>query len=126
MNSILEYGYFKLARNISKFSDHRVKVGCVIANKKPISAASNKDKTHPKYADPDHSVRSSTHAEVRAIINCGVEDLTGAIAYVYREYKDGRPGLAKPCNSCLDILRERGIKRVYYSIDWSSYGVIRL
>ena len=121
--SILSFGYFKLARNIAKESDYHVKVGAVIAKKKPISAMSNCSKSHPKCFD---GFMRSTHAEVRAITNCGAENLEGASIYVFRATADGKPALSKPCSNCLTRIKEYGIKRVYYSIDENSYGVIRL
>lgn len=120
-DDFLDVGYFKLAKNISKFSNHRVRVGAVICKNRPISAACNRAKTHPKFADPYKSVRGSIHAEIRAIINCGCEDLKGGTVYVYREHKDGTPGMARPCSSCLDTLEEVGIKKIYYTISEFPY-----
>lgn len=119
-DDFLNIGYFHLARNISKYSDHRVKVGAVISNKKPIAAASNKVRTHPRYANPDNN-RGSVHAEVRAIINSGKRNLTGYNIYVYRETKRGYPALARPCEHCLGILEDVGIRKVYYTIDKYPY-----
>jgi deoxycytidylate deaminase len=117
MYSILDIGFFRLARNTSKFSDHRVKIGAVVSNKKPISAASNRVKTHPRYANPDNSVRGSVHAEVRAIINSERDDLRGAEIYVYREHLDGTPALARPCSNCMELLAEVGIRNIYYTCE---------
>ena len=110
------YGYFKLARGISKNSDHRVQVGAVICNKKPISVACNSKKTHPIHANPYISIRSSVHAECRAIMGYN-GNLRGSIIYVYRELKDGTPGLARPCNYCLTEMKRAGIMKMYYSIE---------
>jgi len=86
--NILDFGYFKLARNVSKYSDHKTKVGCVICKKRPIAVGANHIKTHPRCND---GFSKSTHAEVKAIINSGQEDLSGATVYVYREHKNGSP-----------------------------------
>ena len=40
---------------------------------------------------------------------------------VYREDGDGNPVLAKPCENCQTIMKEFGIKKVYYSIPDSPY-----
>lgn len=119
---ILKRGYFLLAKNTSKYSDHpRVQVGAVIAKKKPISAASNKMGTHPKYANPEDSFRMSIHAEIRAVINSGCYDLSGGEIWIYRQHHDGKPGLSRPCEHCLSVLRERGIKTMYYSTEEFPY-----
>lgn len=110
----LDVGYFRLAKNISKNSDHRVKMGCVIAKKKPVSAASNKSKTHTRC---NYGMSNSTHAEIRALINCGCDDLVGGVAYIYREKKNGSYGLARPCNHCYEALKSAGIKGIYYTVE---------
>jgi hypothetical protein len=118
---MLEIGYFKLAKNVSKYSDYKIKVGAVIARRKPIGVASNKCKTHPIHANPDKSLRKNIHAEIRAVINCGNEDLKGAIVYVYRQTKDGKPALARPCNYCYNYLKERGVRTIYYTTNEEPY-----
>jgi deoxycytidylate deaminase len=45
------------------------------------------------------------------------QDLTGSSIYVYRETKNGALGLAKPCPSCREAIREAGINKVYYTIE---------
>lgn len=113
--------YFTLARNVSKYSSHRVRVGAVIVKKRPIGIGYNVSKTHPIHADPYTSVRSSIHAEIRAIMNCNEYDLRDSVAYVYRETKDGNPALARPCNYCYSMLQSIGVKRIYYSISEFPY-----
>ena len=110
LNSI---GYFKLAKGVSALSNHRVHVGVVLVRKKPLIACSNLKKSHP-YGYSDNFKRS-IHAEQRAIINCNAEDIKGSIVYVYREYKDGRPALSRPCNYCYSMMKKYGVKKVYYS-----------
>lgn len=118
---LLRTGFFRLAKNVSKLSDHRVKVGAVIVNKKPLIACSNKKKTHPQWADPSKTIRASIHAECRAIINCRHENLEGATVYVYREDAKGNPKLARPCNFCWSVMKKAGIKKVYYTIEESPF-----
>lgn len=105
----------KIAKEVSKTSDHRVKVGAVIAKKKPIVACSNKNITHPLYADPSKGKSSSLHAEIRCIIHSKC-NLVGGEIYVYRETKDGNYALAKPCKVCLQALKEAGIRKIFYTI----------
>ena len=35
--------------------------------------------------------------------------------YIYREFKDGTKALAKPCASCQRLIKELGIKKIYYT-----------
>jgi deoxycytidylate deaminase len=78
---------FTLAKNVSKHSDYRIKMGSVIVKHgKPISVGFNKIKSHPKYS----GVWGKTiHAEAQAVISAGT-DLVGASIFVYRERGDGR------------------------------------
>ena len=111
-------GAFRLARNASKYSDHRVKVGaCVVKNGKPVSVGFNICKTHPQYTKG--KVRS-LHAEIRAIINSAT-DLAGSTIYIYRQHKNGNPALARPCELCQEIIQDAGIKWMIYTTDKYPY-----
>lgn len=89
-------------------------MGAVIVNKKPISVGCNLMKTHPKYANGKETTLS-IHAEVKAILSCPRRQLTGAEIHVFRANRDGSTALAKPCENCLAVLEEVGIKRVYFT-----------
>ena len=62
------------------------------------------------------------HAEVRLSKKLGV----GSDVYVARSLRDGTPAIAKPCPNCQNVLRHRGVKRVYYTIARKEYGVLDL
>lgn len=116
---MLEKGFFKLAKNVSKNSNHRCKMGCVIAQHgKPIAVGWNYYKTHPQHTA--NSFRQTIHAEIKALMSADTE-LQGAIAYVYRETYNGTPALARPCNYCYAQLRKAGIKTVYYTTEEHPY-----
>jgi deoxycytidylate deaminase len=116
---------FRLAKLISIHSLHQHKIGAVIyKNNKPISVGFNKIKSHPKLANEDRFY--ALHAEMSAIINAK-QDLTNCTIFVYREYKDGKPALAKPCDNCLSSIIESGIKKIFYSdSNDQGYSVIKL
>lgn len=59
------------------------------------------------------------HAEARLVRKLDV----GATVYVARIKADGTFGSAKPCHNCQKVLKQKGVKKVYYSIDDESYGV---
>jgi pyrimidine deaminase RibD-like protein len=113
IKELLDHGYFRLARNVSRLSEHPVKVGCVIARKKPLIACCNKVITHPRLFPGAISI----HAEVRAIDNCQSDNLDGCTAYVYRETANGDPALARPCPHCMLELHKAGIKKVFYTVN---------
>ena len=119
--------YFAAAKAVSELSDHKhYKIGAVVVmNHCIISSASNSNsKTHPlqkkynKYRftdDGDHK----QHAELAALvplIRDGV-DLSNATIYVYRVHKNGTLAMRRTCPSCMQLIKDVGIKRVFYTTE---------
>lgn len=106
---------FKIAKELSKKSDHRrYHLGCVLVYKnKIIGKGTNQNKTHPKSNHPYHHL----HAEVVAILDAKSKknDLKGCTCYIYRESVSGKIGMSKPCKYCQQMLKDHGIKEVYYT-----------
>lgn len=105
--------FAKLLKKIKSYSDHPVhKMSCIIANKNQVvSVGFNKYKTHPKSKHPWGYI----HAELAAILDNRFADIKGCTAYIYRETRDGKPAIAKPCPTCLETLRLAGIKKIVYT-----------
>jgi tRNA(Arg) A34 adenosine deaminase TadA len=61
-----------------------------------------------------------SHAERRVLRKCD----KGSIVFVVRIRKNFEMGMSRPCPMCDAAMRVRGVKRVYYSISNSEYGVI--
>lgn len=120
--------YFKAAKSVSDMSDFpRVKVGCVAVYKhKIISSGYNSYVTNPlqkrynKFRFDTDSTLHSKHAEVDCLlplINRKDIDFSRVILYIYRQYKSGDPGVARPCDSCFNLIKDLGIRTVYYTGD---------
>ncbi len=62
----------------------------------------------------------AAHAEYRL---CRKLD-RGAIVFVVRVKRSGGLALARPCKSCREIMRVRGVRKCYYSISNNEYGVL--
>lgn len=119
--------YFRLARNISELSDFpRNHIGCVVVYKgKVIATGYNCTKTHPlqriynKERFQEDCNPHYMHAETHAL--CSIRhldiDWSKVSLYNYREHKDGSFGLARPCKSCMKLIRDIGIKKVCYTTD---------
>jgi len=116
---MLNRGYFRLAKNVSKESTYRIRLGAVLVNKKPISVGFNKNKTHPTFTVSEKV--GGIHAEISAIINAGRYDLKGTSIYVYREYSGGFPANSRPCIFCRAELKSRGVKWMYYTVSTLPY-----
>lgn len=107
--------FFDLAKALSKKSTYHHQMGAVVVKKsRVIGVGFNKpSKTHPK----SNTKFNTIHAELDAILGLDRSDLKGADIYVFREYKDGRPAMAKPCPHCQQLLIEVGIRNIYYTKD---------
>lgn len=66
--------------------------------------------------------RPSAHAEARVLKKAG----HGSVLYVAKISKKGEPGLAKPCANCMSLIKNKKVKRVYYTIGPDEFGVIDL
>ena len=122
--------FFNMASQLAEYVTYeRYKVGCVIAyNNKIISTGFNKDRTDPlqKKYNVERNIPDCTphkvHAEVDAIkhiIDLDIEWKNVSI-YVYRKLKDRPFGLARPCKSCMKLIKDLGIRDVFYTTDEGS------
>lgn len=107
---------FRLARTASKLSTHdQHKVGAAIVKKRrAISVGANLMKTHPIYADGERWF--SIHAEMKALISAETS-VEGGDIYVYRATAHDELAMARPCDECLKVLAEAGIRRIYYTTE---------
>ena len=119
--------YFRAAKAVSEMSDHsQYKLGCVVVSGHRIisSGYNSKTKCHPLQAKLDtekYGVEcpGKCHAEVSALlplIRDGV-DLTRASIYVFRQHKNGVNALARPCSSCMKVIKSLKIRRIYYTVE---------
>lgn len=106
---------FDIAKRLSKKSDSKFQLGCVIIRKNiPIGFGYNQmTKTHPKC----NTWGNYIHSELHALIGLDFKDTKGSTAYIYREKKDGSLGMARPCRVCYDTLRLAGIKKICYTTE---------
>lgn len=129
-NSRIQH-YLKLAKSACYYSDNkRTRVGCVLIYKgKIISVGYNlQDKTNPlqkrfnqyREFDPNASgCKNSIHAECHAILKAKDLDIDWrkVDVFVYRIKKDGSKGMSRPCPACEALLKQQGVKKIYYSTD---------
>lgn len=116
--------FLKLAEVMSTYSDfNRIHIGaCVVKKKSVISTGCNKNKTHPiqeKYNNKSLSfkkTKAKLHAEMDALIKAG-NDAAGATLYVFRRGNDNIYRISKPCNACMNFIKDCGIIRVVYTIE---------
>ena len=122
-----ERAYFAAAKAVSELSDHvQYKIGAIVVAKHRIigSGCNRNCKTHPlqkrynqvRFAgDAVHT----QHAELAALLPLikANADLSNAAIYIYREHKDHTLACARPCKSCMKLIRDCGIKVAYYTTE---------
>lgn len=125
--------FFERAAEIAADSSFdKYHMGCIAVLKNKIIAASpNKLKTHPLQAEYDKyrefNCRSdpknmhSLHAEIACLNmikdqNINYKDLE---LYIVRLRRDRDYGLARPCAACMNLIINKGIRRIYYSTNLS-------
>lgn len=119
--------YFDAAYAVSKLSDFpRVKIGCVAVYKhRIISSGYNQTKTHPlqkrvnKYrfdADTNHTIHSEIDCLSQLIGRCDV-DFKDVSLYICRTLSDGSLGMCRPCAGCMALIKELGIRHIYYTTE---------
>lgn len=133
--SNFDYRMFDVARRVAQESDFdNFHIGCVIVYKKHIVAsACNTNKTSPKqkkynkirkFNKGTKPTKHSMHAEIRALSlipyplaqTINWRDVS---VYVYRICKGKRlgQGLARSCPGCMAALKDKGIKKLFYTTD---------
>lgn len=122
--------FFNIAREVSLLSDvKRARIGAVVVEgNRVISTGCNSNKTSPiqdkynryRHFDDVTYYIPKVHAEIATLsplINNSSINWSKTELYIYREHKDGKISCAKPCEACSALIRDLGIKRIYYT-DW--------
>ena len=121
--------FFDIAKKLSELSTyHRknVKIGClVVLGHRIIGSGYNSDKTSPvqrKYNKLRFSEETPhrLHAEISALLpllNNKDIDFSKVKIFTYREKADHSLGKSRPCKSCMALIKDLGIKHIYYTTD---------
>ena len=119
--------YFRAAEAMSRLSDHKCQLGCVVVNNHHIiSSGHNSDsrghgfqkRLDEKFFN-DGKSRGCKHAEIDALLPLirNRVDLTRATIYVFRKNKHNELAMARPCPRCMSIIRQQGIRKIEYTTD---------
>lgn len=63
----------------------------------------------------NHYINITIHAEMDALFNYYPKNTKGMDILIIRVGKGGDLRNSRPCNSCIDKLNQKGIRKVYYS-----------
>lgn len=122
--------YFGYARNIALLSDFsKTRIGCIaVMGNKILSSGYNTHKTNPiqqhynKYRNlDDNTVIAKLHAEIHTLLQIKDLDIDWSKVdiYIYRIYKgiDREFGISRPCPGCMMMIKQLGIRNVWYTSD---------
>jgi deoxycytidylate deaminase len=121
--------YFEKAREVAKLSDFsKTHIGCVaVYQNRIVGIGCNSNKTHPNqkvynkyrnlFAQPHSEPIAKIHAEIMCLNSISKLDIdfSKVHLYVYRIRKDIPFGLSKPCNACMNAIKDLGIKHIHYT-----------
>ena len=120
--------YLNLAHNACYYSDFmKTRLGAVLIYKgKVMSIGWNSNKTSPLQKDLNRlrdipvdcgEAHHTLHAEVSCLTKAKDLDIDWGRAslFICRIKKDGSRGLSRPCSGCQALIRNMGIKNVYYT-----------
>lgn len=104
----------RLASRQASNSTHRHRLGAVIVKGNRVLSSGHNEIRYSK------ELRKGTvHAEEAAILKLlkarRLADLAGSEIYVSRICNSGRLGLARPCLSCMALIRSVGIDTIHYT-----------
>ena len=117
--------YFKAAKAMSELSTYKQHhLGCVaVCQHKIISSGHNSNKTNPTQKrlnacrfteETPHTIHSEVSCLLPLIGRKDI-DFSRVSLYIYREHKNGELALARPCASCMTLIRSLGIRHIYYT-----------
>lgn len=121
--------FFNIAKKMSQmstFNKSRAKTGCVIVlGHRIISSGFNQEKTSTiqrKYNKVrfNEETPHKLHAEISALIpllNNKDINFSKVKIFTYRERVDHSLGKSRPCASCMTLIKELGIRDLYYTTD---------
>jgi len=125
--------FFRIAEKAAQHGQGTFKVGAVVVNGNRILSVgyNNMKKSHPIMCKNSTSAKQreyiKLHAEVAALITANYDSIDSRTSiYVFRKRRDGYQGLAKPCDVCTNFIQSLGIKKVYFSLNYSGYGDMTL
>lgn len=128
-----EESLFNIAKEVSTFSDFvGPHIGAVVVSGKTIlSTGYNSNKTRPlqhkyniyrHFQDYENSVALG-HAEINALSRLIGKEINWerVSIFVYRELKSGKKACSRPCCACLKLIKDLGIKNIYYIDEYGNY-----
>lgn len=120
--------FFELARKEANKSSCSFRHGAVLAKGNKLIRSACNENRYCCFADhhrqePGHG---TLHAEIAVVVGVDRKITLNKDVYVVRVNSSNDFMNSKPCQMCQTVMAHVGIKKVYYSIDNYTYGVMKL
>jgi len=117
-----------LAKLESYKSTYHQPIGAIFINgNKILSRGYNQIRYKSTGSRAFSTYESSLHAERDCLSKLAKERIRGGVLVLYRRYKDDSSALSRPCNQCMWMLEELGVRRVIYSTAvYPYYEIIKI
>lgn len=108
---------------------NKIHIGCVAVYKNQVLAVGyNTNKTHPlqkKFNKYRHMYYGNVEPmpKLHAEMSCLVQikdmniDFSKVELYIYRENRNGKLAISRPCGACMRMIDSLGIKKIHYTTD---------
>lgn len=107
---------------IARTSEYRWQHGSVVAKgRKVLGTAPNKFRNHP-LVDEQNVSDHAEHAVLRELLKVRA-DLRGCTIYIARINKAGVTTMSRPCEDCMVLIIQAGIKEFVYTNDVGGYSI---
>ena len=91
-------------------------ISFLIKSGKIVHIGWNRDKTHPQNLNfPYKTGTHGIHSELNVCLKSGKDDLSGHEIIIIRVDRNNKLAMSKPCVGCASVLKQFGIKDVWYS-----------
>lgn len=120
--------FFRIAKEAARNSECHFRHGAVLAKSSRVLNVSGNINRYCKFADFHRTEdgHGTIHAEIGAILGISRSVLRSSDVYVIRINREGELMNSRPCDMCMTAMQHVGIKRVFYSITDSEFGVLNL
>lgn len=108
LSNIIEI-LIKFAKNSPLIYKHSA---CILNGNKIYGIGVNK---YFNIKNEEKSIKISVHAEVDALASVNTKYLKGMDILIIRVGKSYKLRYSRPCNACIDKLKQKGIRKAYYS-----------
>ena len=115
----IDYKYFSKAKQIAQVSDFpKVHIGCIaVYQNRIVGIGCNTYRIDDADYNSSESLLPKLHAEINCLNQLKHLDINFSKVklYIYRTRKDIECGMARPCASCMQAIKDLGMREIYYT-----------